>query len=86
MARQTRRCARRHQLSGRSVNIVNAANKGKEMGCFVVTLSGFGSDNPLRDCGDLNFYLSSGEYGFVEVGHLALLHAALDLKDSFLAS
>ena len=71
--------------SGRSKNIINAVEKGKEMGCFVVTLSGFGSDNPLRICGDINFYLANQEYGFVEVGHLALLHAALDLKASFVA-
>jgi D-sedoheptulose 7-phosphate isomerase len=30
--------------------------------------------------GDINFYLSSGAYGFVEIGHLALCHAVLDIQ------
>ena len=72
--------------SGGSENILRAADKAKEMGCFVTTLSGFSSENPLRSRGDLNFYLDSGEYGFVEVGHLTILHAALDLKSTFLES
>ena len=70
--------------SGRSENILRAADMGRSTGCYVTTLSGFGADNPLRDRGNLNFFLPSGEYGFVEVGHLALLHAALDLKDQYL--
>jgi D-sedoheptulose 7-phosphate isomerase len=72
--------------SGRSENILRAADMGKEMGCYVVTLSGFSEDNPLRMKGTLNFYLPSQEYGFVEVGHLALLHAALDLKSQYLSA
>ena len=70
--------------SGKSQNILNATDAAKEKGCFVTTLSGFGSDNPLREKGDINFYLDSKEYGFVEVGHLTLLHLALDLKEKFL--
>ena len=45
----------------------------------MVTFSGFGEDNSLRRLGDVNFYVRSGEYGFVEVAHLALCHAILDL-------
>lgn len=70
--------------SGRSENILNAVKMAHEMGCYVVTLSGFRTDNPLRKMGHLNFYLESQEYGFVEVGHLTILHAALDLKDKLL--
>ena len=70
--------------SGRSENILRAADMGTSIGCYVATLSGFKPDNPLRDKGDLNLFLPSGEYGFVEVGHLALLHAALDLKNQYL--
>lgn len=66
--------------SGRSRNILNAADAGRARGCTVYTLSGFDRDNPLRAKGDLNVYLSSHEYGFVEVGHLAILHAVLDLE------
>ena len=70
--------------SGRSKNILRAVSKAHERECFIVTFSGFGADNPLRTMGDFNFYLPSGEYGFVEVGHLALCHAALDLRSDLL--
>jgi hypothetical protein len=35
--------------------------------------------NELRRCGDVNFYIRAREYGFVEVAHLALCHAVLDV-------
>ncbi len=66
--------------SGMSQNILNAADQGRSSGCTVFTLSGFSQDNPLRSKGDLNVYLDSTEYGFVEVGHLAVLHAVLDIQ------
>lgn len=65
--------------SGQSANILNAVAKARELGLSVITLSGFQTDNPLRRSGDLNFYIASDAYGFVEVGHLALCHAILDL-------
>ena len=65
--------------SGRSANILKGARAARERGCGVVTMSGFGEDNPLRFAGDVNFYVRSSFYGFVEVAHLALLHAILDL-------
>jgi len=65
--------------SGRSANILKGAREARERGCGVVTMSGFGEDNPLRLAGDVNFYVRSSFYGFVEVAHLALLHAILDL-------
>ena len=45
---------------------------------FSVTLSGFTADNPLRRLGDINFYVASDRYGFVEIGHLTICHAILD--------
>jgi D-sedoheptulose 7-phosphate isomerase len=66
--------------SGRSPNILNAVSVGQEKKCKVVTLSGFSADNPLRSMGELNFFLASPEYGFVEVGHLTIMHAALDIQ------
>lgn len=65
--------------SGRSPNILRAVAAARAVGCPVLTLSGFGADNPLRRLGDLNFYVASDQYGFVEVAHQALLHAMLDL-------
>ncbi len=65
--------------SGQSENILGAVAAARGAEVTVVTLSGFAPDNPLRALGDFNLYLASAEYGFVEVGHLALLHALLDL-------
>jgi D-sedoheptulose 7-phosphate isomerase len=65
--------------SGRSPNILNAVEAARAIGCWVLSLSGFGADNPLRCAGDMNLYSPNGEYGFVEITHLALLHAILDL-------
>lgn len=65
--------------SGASPNILKAVEAASERGCFIYTFSGFNPDNPLRKMGDINFYVPSQKYGFVEVTHLAILHAILDL-------
>ena len=72
--------------SGQSQNIIRASQKASEKKCFVVTFSGFEPSNPLRSMGDLNVYLHSREYGFVELGHQIILHAALDLKETLIRS
>lgn len=64
--------------SGKSKNILNAVEAAKKLGCQVVTFSGFQAENPLSQSGDLNFYVDSMEYGFVEVAHVGLIHAMLD--------
>jgi D-sedoheptulose 7-phosphate isomerase len=64
--------------SGASTNIINAVLKVKSAGAMVVTCSGFKSDNPLRQLGDLNFYVPSSDYGQVELTHAALLHCLTD--------
>jgi D-sedoheptulose 7-phosphate isomerase len=66
--------------SGASGNILNAVRAARAAGAAVVTLSGFTPDNPLRQAGDINFYVRSDAYGFVEVAHLALCHAVLDIE------
>ena len=65
--------------SGRSPNILAAVATARERDCKVVTFSGFDEDNELRRAGDVNFYMRSNLYGFVEIGHLSLCHAILDL-------
>ena len=65
--------------SGRSPNILAAVKMARSRDCRVVTFSGFDERNDLRRTGDVNFYVRSSEYGFVEVAHLALCHAILDL-------
>lgn len=64
--------------SGKSANILNGVDQARTSGCSVLTLSGFSDDNPLRRMGDVNLYVRATEYGFVEITHLALLHAILD--------
>lgn len=64
--------------SGRSPNILKACQQAKAAGCGLITFSGFGSDNPLRSHGDLNFFVSSCEYGEVESTHAVLIHHLTD--------
>lgn len=64
--------------SGKSVNILNAVAAARDVGCGVVTLAGFDRANPLNKLGDVNFYVDSKEYGYVEVAHMALIHTVLD--------
>ncbi len=60
--------------SGKSVNILNAVAAARKLGCRVMTLSGFDRANPLHKLGDVNYYVDSKEYGFVEMAHMALIH------------
>jgi D-sedoheptulose 7-phosphate isomerase len=64
--------------SGGSKNILNAAHVAAKLKCEVVTLSGFSAGNELRKLGDVNFFVDSAVYGFVETAHQAILHAILD--------
>ncbi len=65
--------------SGQSVNILKAVEVARANGMKIVTLSGFQPDNLLRGRGDVNFYVNSNQYGFVEVAHHALIQAILDI-------
>jgi len=60
--------------SGQSENIVRGLEAAKEKGCKVVTMSGFDKDNASRRLGDLNFYVPSSVYAYVETAHTALAH------------
>lgn len=62
--------------SGRSLNIVAAADAAREVGMRgIVTLSGMNPHNKLRRKGCLNFYVPCVDYGLVELSHMALLHS-----------
>jgi len=65
--------------SGQSRNILKGVAAARKAGCAVITLSGFKSANPLRREGDVNFYVASEQYGFVEIIHLTICHAVLDM-------
>ena len=64
--------------SGKSQNMLNAAEKGNEMGLSVITVSGFLKGNPLRKLGDLNLWVDSTEYNIVEMTHHVWLVAIID--------
>ncbi|MCS6292735.1 MAG: SIS domain-containing protein [Nitrospira sp.] len=64
--------------SGNSKNIRNAAAQATASGMFVITLTGFAGDNPLRSLGDVNLWLDARNYGQVEIGHQFLLHNMAD--------
>lgn len=65
--------------SGSSANILRATRAAKERSCAIVTLTGFDIDNPLRRMGDINFYIKSHAYGYVEIAHLTICHCLLDM-------
>ena len=66
--------------SGSSENVVNGVKAARE-GNFsaVVTLSGFHKDNVLRSLGDVNLWVDSKAYNFVENIHQIWLLAIVDL-------
>ena len=66
--------------SGCSKNMLNGV-KAARNGNFksVVTLSGFDEDNPLNKLGDINFWVDSKAYNFVENIHQIWLLAITDL-------
>ena len=65
--------------SGQSPNILSACQVSQDAGAKVFTFSGFSPDNPLWQLGNINFYVASPEYGFVELTHMALLSAMIDI-------
>ena len=64
--------------SGNSENILRAVEAGRQKGCQVITFSGFDKDNGSRLMGDLNFYVPSHVYAYVETAHTALAHYLTD--------
>jgi D-sedoheptulose 7-phosphate isomerase len=64
--------------SGNSINIRNAVDIAKKHHANIITLSGFSKNNQLRQMGDINIWLDSDDYGFVEIGHQFILHNIAD--------
>lgn len=65
--------------SGKSPNIVKAAEVAVAKKANLITLSGFSTQNPLRKLGQLNFWIDRTDYGLVETAHAFLLHTIVDL-------
>lgn len=64
--------------SGKSMNIINGAKRAKAMDLNVITFSGFKTDNPLKQMGDINLYVDSMSYNIVEMTHSVWLAAIVD--------
>ena len=60
--------------SGQSENIIRALRIARKKKCKLITFSGFKPDNPSRYLGDINFYVDSNVYGYVEIAHMSLVH------------
>lgn len=64
--------------SGRSPNVVNAAQYARTRGLKVVTFTGFDTDNPLKTQGELNFWVDSRAYNVIENVHQTWITAVCD--------
>jgi D-sedoheptulose 7-phosphate isomerase len=65
--------------SGKSENMINAAVQAKSMKITVITLTGFEQDNPLRQFGEINFWVDSKAYNVIENTHQIWLLMVCDL-------
>ena len=66
--------------SGKSQNMINAtASAKKKKFSKIITFSGFEDDNPLRQSGDINLWVNSKAYNYVENLHQIWLLALVDL-------
>lgn len=65
--------------SGSSKNIVNAAKYAKSHGYSLITFTGFNDSNPLKQLGDLNFWVASRAYNIVENTHQIWLLLVCDM-------
>ena len=66
--------------SGKSLNMINAANAAKKFKFSkVVTFTGFQENNPLKTLGDINIWVNSRAYNFVENIHQVWLLSLVDL-------
>jgi len=64
--------------SGNSPNILRACERARAMSLTIVTLTGMGGANRARLHGDLNFYVPSPRYGWVECAHQLIVHYWFD--------
>jgi len=64
--------------SGQSASILNAVAMAKRSQMFVATFSGFMPHNPLRKLGNVNIWVPSVVYGYVELAHHLMLHKLTD--------
>ena len=64
--------------SGSSPNVVKAGKYCRKKNISLVTFTGFNSDNPLRQLGNINLWLKSKSYNIVECTHMIWIMAVCD--------
>jgi D-sedoheptulose 7-phosphate isomerase len=57
-----------------SKNIITACAQARKANMHIITLSGFNPDNDLRRVGDINFWVDSKAFGYLEILHGLILH------------
>ena len=66
--------------SGKSKNMINACKSARNKKISkIITFTGHDKDNPLSKLGDINFWINSKAYNFVENTHQIWLLAICDL-------
>lgn len=65
--------------SGKSPNILAAAEYAIEKRLKLITFTGFSSKNPLCTMGDINFVVNSKAYNIIECTHMIWLTTIIDL-------
>ena len=65
--------------SGKSPNILNAAETAQQMELPVVTFTGFESENCLSLMGQINFWVNSDNYNIAEAVHMILIFCICDM-------
>ena len=65
--------------SGKSPNILAAAEYAIKKGLKLITFTGFPSKNPLCTMGDINFVVNSKAYNIIECTHMIWLTTVIDL-------
>ena len=66
-------------VSGKSGNLVNAANHAKDNGHALITFTGKDKNNPLYELGDVRFFVDSKAYNIVEGLHMLWLTTIVDM-------
>ena len=64
--------------SGESKNIIHGAKFAKNMGCKVITLTGFDEKNKVKKIGHVNLWVDSKNYNMIEMTHNTWLLSIVD--------
>ena len=64
---------------GNSLNMINGAKIAKKKIRKIITLTGHDENNGLKKLGDINLWVNSKAYNFIENVHQALLLSIVDL-------